>query len=154
MTKKNSQIKFCFPYISSLSYQIFKVLMSTPHNTPLIMGDRHKNFEDPITQTRDIRETNLIREVFFSHPLVAISGDILTCICCVVIIVIIRYICRPSHYSLLLRHFYHCCMFSLLSLILYQQLLIGWYPPEHIQVMHTKLFHVKYRLEWINHFTL
>jgi hypothetical protein len=49
-------IKFCFPYILSLGYRIFKMLVSTPHNTPLIMGDRNKNFEDSITQTRDIRK--------------------------------------------------------------------------------------------------
>jgi hypothetical protein len=31
--------------------------MSTPHNTPLIMGDRQRIFEDPITWTRVIRKT-------------------------------------------------------------------------------------------------
>jgi hypothetical protein len=31
----------------SLGVRIFKILVSTP----LIMEDRHKNFEDPITQT-------------------------------------------------------------------------------------------------------
>jgi hypothetical protein len=28
--------------------QIFKILVSTPHNTHPIKGDRHNNFEDPI----------------------------------------------------------------------------------------------------------
>ena len=31
----------------SFEPQIFKILVSTPHNTPIIMGGRHKNFEDP-----------------------------------------------------------------------------------------------------------
>jgi hypothetical protein len=31
--------------------------VSTPHNTPLIMGDRHQNFEDPSTGAQDIRKT-------------------------------------------------------------------------------------------------
>ena len=63
-------MKFCFPYISSPGDRIFKILVSTPHNTPLIMGDRHKNFEDPITWARDIRKTkfHLVR-FFFTHPL-------------------------------------------------------------------------------------
>jgi hypothetical protein len=29
-------------------HQIFKILVSIPHNYYLIMGDRHKNFEDPM----------------------------------------------------------------------------------------------------------
>jgi hypothetical protein len=29
-----------------------------PHNDPIIMGDRHKSFEDPMNTTRDIRRTN------------------------------------------------------------------------------------------------
>jgi hypothetical protein len=30
--KRNSQIKFCFPYILSPGARIFKILVSTPHN--------------------------------------------------------------------------------------------------------------------------
>ena len=48
-------MKVCLPYISSLVD--LKKFVSTPHNTSLIMGDRHKNFEDPITWTWDIRKT-------------------------------------------------------------------------------------------------
>ena len=33
-------------------------MVSTPYNTPLIMGDRHKNFEDPMPTRRDIKRTN------------------------------------------------------------------------------------------------
>jgi hypothetical protein len=44
-------------------------LVSTPHNTPLIMGDRRKNFEDPITQTQDIRKTKFdpVRTSYFGN---------------------------------------------------------------------------------------
>ena len=45
-------------YMSAYEHQIFEILVSTPHNTPLIMGDRHKNFEDPMTTSRDIKKTN------------------------------------------------------------------------------------------------
>jgi hypothetical protein len=34
------------------------------------MGDRHKNFEDPITETRDIRKTKFdLLGFFVDHPL-------------------------------------------------------------------------------------
>jgi hypothetical protein len=36
---------------------------------PLIKGDRHKNFEDPITSTQDIRKTKFDLLGFFYHPL-------------------------------------------------------------------------------------
>jgi hypothetical protein len=55
--KKTLRILFCFPYILSCGHQIFNILVSTPHNTPLIMGDRDKNFEDPVPTTRVIRRT-------------------------------------------------------------------------------------------------
>ena len=55
-TAKTSLTTFCFPF-SAPGARIFKILVSTPHNTPLIIGDRDKNFEDPITGTQDIRKT-------------------------------------------------------------------------------------------------
>ena len=61
-----------FPYISSPGDRNFKILVSTPHNTPLIMGDRHKNVEDPMTWTRDIRKTKFhLVSFFFTHPLIS-----------------------------------------------------------------------------------
>jgi hypothetical protein len=33
------------------------------------MGDRHQNFEDPITKTQDIRKTKFDQGGFFGHPL-------------------------------------------------------------------------------------
>ena len=39
---------FCFAFISARKHRIFKILVSTPDNTPLIMGGRLKNFEDPV----------------------------------------------------------------------------------------------------------
>jgi hypothetical protein len=37
--------------------KIFKNFVSTPIIPPLIMGDREKNFEDPMPTTRVIRKT-------------------------------------------------------------------------------------------------
>jgi hypothetical protein len=53
-----------------VNFQCFKMLVSTPHNTPLIVGDRHNNCEDPITWTLVIRKTkcHLVR-FFLTHPL-------------------------------------------------------------------------------------
>jgi hypothetical protein len=67
--------QFFFPYISAPGARIFKIFVSTPHNTPLIMGDRHKNFEDPSTWSlgRDIRKTKFDLLGFFEHPLVLVS---------------------------------------------------------------------------------
>ena len=72
-SKKNQRIKFCFPYISDPGARIFEILVSTPHNTPLIMGDRQQNFEDPITWTWDIRKTKFDLLVFFEHPLISLK---------------------------------------------------------------------------------
>jgi hypothetical protein len=61
------KIKCCFPYISAPGALIFKTFVSTPHNTPLIMGERHKDFEDPSTCGQDIRKTKF--EVFFVNTI-------------------------------------------------------------------------------------
>jgi hypothetical protein len=58
-------IKFYFLYISSPGDRIFKILVSTPYNTALIIRDRHKNFEDLIAWTRDIRKTKFDVSHFF-----------------------------------------------------------------------------------------
>jgi hypothetical protein len=64
------KLKFCFPYISSPGDWIFKIYVSIPHNTPLIMGDRQKNFEDPITCAQDIRKTKFdLLGLFLGNPL-------------------------------------------------------------------------------------
>ena len=42
---------FGFPNISAWEYRIFKKIVSIRHNYPLIMGDRHNKFEDPIVTT-------------------------------------------------------------------------------------------------------
>jgi hypothetical protein len=49
-----STLKFCSCHISSYKYRIFKILVSTPHNYPLIMGGRDKNFEDLMLSARDM----------------------------------------------------------------------------------------------------
>ena len=54
---KTSLATFCFPYISALGARIFKMLVSTPHNIAIIMGDRQKNCEDPSTCGWDVRKT-------------------------------------------------------------------------------------------------
>ena len=54
--KKTHLVKFCFPYISSSGDHIFEKIVSTPHNNPIIMADRHKNFGDPINWSRDKRK--------------------------------------------------------------------------------------------------
>ena len=54
--KKTSQIEFCFPYISIPGDRIFKMWGLPPIIPNLIMGDRHKNFEDLINWARDIQK--------------------------------------------------------------------------------------------------
>ena len=44
--KKTLHLKFCFAHISAANHRIFKILVPTPHNIPLIMGGTHKNFKD------------------------------------------------------------------------------------------------------------
>jgi hypothetical protein len=51
---KMSTLKYCSFYISSYKYGILKILVSTPHNCPLIMEGRHKNFEDLLLAARDM----------------------------------------------------------------------------------------------------
>ena len=51
---KMSTLKYCSCHISSYEYQIFKILVSTPHNYTLIMGGSDKNFEDPMLSAQDI----------------------------------------------------------------------------------------------------
>ena len=48
------QINLCSPYISAPEHQLSKYFVSTPHNTPLIMGDRHKNIKDLMLSSCDI----------------------------------------------------------------------------------------------------
>jgi hypothetical protein len=38
--------KFVFVILQLNNHPILKICVSTPHNYPLIMGGRHKNFED------------------------------------------------------------------------------------------------------------
>jgi hypothetical protein len=64
-----SKKKFVFSYISAPSAPISKILVSTLHNTPLIMGDRHKNFEGSSTGGRDIRKTKFDPLGFFLNTL-------------------------------------------------------------------------------------
>jgi hypothetical protein len=49
-----STLKYCSYHISSYKYRIFKILVSTPHNYPLIMWGKDKNFEDLMPPARDI----------------------------------------------------------------------------------------------------
>ena len=48
VAKKTSHLNFCFAHIAAAKHRIFKILVSTPHNIPLIMWGRHKNFKDQI----------------------------------------------------------------------------------------------------------
>jgi hypothetical protein len=43
-------LNICFPYILASGDRIIKII--------IIMGDRNKNFEDPMPSTRDIKGTN------------------------------------------------------------------------------------------------
>ena len=43
---KMSTLKYCSGHILSPEHRNFKILASTPHNYGVIMGGRHKNFED------------------------------------------------------------------------------------------------------------
>ena len=53
--KINSLLNFFFADISASAYYwIFEILMPTPHNIPLIMGGRHKNFTNPINISGDM----------------------------------------------------------------------------------------------------
>ena len=52
--KINSLLNFFFADISASAYWIFEILMPTPHNIPLIMGGRHKNFTNPINISGDM----------------------------------------------------------------------------------------------------
>ena len=44
-------------YVISFSLYHFKSYVSTPHNDPLVMGDRHTNFEDEMLSGQYIRKT-------------------------------------------------------------------------------------------------
>ena len=55
----------CFPYILVRLHRIFKILVPTPHNTPLIIGGRDKNFEDLMQSSQDIRKTRYGGSRFF-----------------------------------------------------------------------------------------
>ena len=50
-------------------YQIFKILVPTPHDVPLIMWGRHKNFKDLINRSWDMSKTKIWNGGFFAHPL-------------------------------------------------------------------------------------
>ena len=39
-------------------HHIFKMFVSNPHNTLLIMGERDKNVDDPMLTSQDIKRTN------------------------------------------------------------------------------------------------
>ena len=45
---KNLVLNFCFAYISASIDCIFKILVPTPHNIPLIMWGRDKNYKNPM----------------------------------------------------------------------------------------------------------
>ena len=44
--KKTSQLNLQSAHISASKHHIFKIRVPTPHNIPLIMWGRHKNFKD------------------------------------------------------------------------------------------------------------
>ena len=67
--KITSLLNFCFADISASVYWIFKILVPTPHNIPLIMGGRHKNFTNPINRSWDMSKTKIQSGGFFAHPL-------------------------------------------------------------------------------------
>ena len=48
-------------YISAFEHQIFENHFCTPYNIPLIMGDRHKNFKDPMLRSWAIALVNMQR---------------------------------------------------------------------------------------------
>ena len=58
-----------------IQHRIFKILVSTPHNSPLIMGVRHKNFEDPMLYELKYRVNKFLKlYIFLGHTLVNISA--------------------------------------------------------------------------------
>ena len=49
--KITSLLNFCFADISASVYLIFKILVLTPHDVPLIMWGRHNDFKDLINRS-------------------------------------------------------------------------------------------------------
>ena len=70
LIKKTSHLNFCYTHISSSIHRIFKILVCTPHNTPLIMWGRHKNFKDSMYRNWDMGKTRIqMWGFFYQHPL-------------------------------------------------------------------------------------
>ena len=68
--KKTLHLNVCFAHISASICRIVKILVPTPHNIPLILGGRHKNFKNPINISWDMsKPKNQKGGFFFAHPL-------------------------------------------------------------------------------------
>ena len=66
--KKTLHLNFCFAHISASICRIFKILVPTQHNIPLIMGGRHKNFKDPMYKSWDMSKIKIQNQCFFCTP--------------------------------------------------------------------------------------
>ena len=62
-------MNFCFPQIWASIHWSFKILVPFPHNIPLIMLGRHKNFKDPINRGWDISKTKIQNGGYYLHTL-------------------------------------------------------------------------------------
>ena len=51
--------EFWSPHISAIEHWIFKYSVSTPHNKGGIVGGKHKNFEDLMLLSQDMRTQKL-----------------------------------------------------------------------------------------------
>ena len=66
---KNVQFdKFVYSISQFIQHRIFKILVSTPHNTPINIGGRHKNFEDPMMYGLKYRVHKFLKLFIFSGP--------------------------------------------------------------------------------------
>ena len=52
---KTWRFMFSLLYISALEHQIFKIILSIPNNYGGFMGRGHKNFNDPMLTTKNIK---------------------------------------------------------------------------------------------------
>ena len=59
-------IEICSGYISASDHRIFKNIVSTPHNLPLIIWSRDKNFEESISLISQ-------RDIYFETPCMLIQ---------------------------------------------------------------------------------
>jgi hypothetical protein len=57
-------------YILAPEHLIFKIIVPSFHNKPLIMGGRHKNFKDQMHWSQDVTKTRC-KHIFAAGPFIA-----------------------------------------------------------------------------------